>query len=165
MLPRTYPDINCSIARTLELVGDRWTLLVVRNVLVAGMTRFEQFQQSLGVAPNVLTDRLTRLTNAGVLCQRQYRDRPARFEYLPTEKGRALWPVLAAMVTWGDQYYAPSGPPSRLLHDQCGGQLAAELVCTTCSTTVSSDAVVTVEGPGATTSEPWRRPITGEPDA
>nr|WP_042188344.1 helix-turn-helix domain-containing protein [Kibdelosporangium sp. MJ126-NF4] len=152
MLPRTYPDIDCSIARTLEVVGDRWTLLVVRNVLVAGMTRFEQFQQSLGIAPNVLTDRLTRLTEAGVLCQRQYLDRPARFEYVPTDKGRALWPVLAAMITWGDEYYAPNEPPRQLLHDQCGGRLVAALVCTTCSTPVPLDQVVTIERDGTTTS-------------
>ncbi|GAA3655703.1 helix-turn-helix domain-containing protein [Nonomuraea antimicrobica] len=149
MLPRTYPDINCSIARTLEVVGERWTLLVVRNAL-AGMTRFEKFQQSLGMAPNVLADRLSRLTDAGVLSQRQYSDRPARFEYVPTAKGRNLWPVLAAMVAWGDRYYAPDGSPRLLVHDGCGGRIAPELTCTTCSTTVDPDAVTSVEGPGET---------------
>lgn len=149
MLPRTYPDITCSIARTLEVVGDRWTLLVVRNAL-AGMTRFEHFQQSLGIAPNVLTDRLTRLTEAGVLGQRRYSDRPVRFEYIPTDKGRTLWPVLGAMISWGDRYYAPpNGSPRLLLHQECGGRLVATLTCTSCSGTVPPDAVVMVEGPGA----------------
>ncbi|WP_028922109.1 winged helix-turn-helix transcriptional regulator [Pseudonocardia acaciae] len=149
MLPRTYPEINCSIARTLEVVGDRWTLLVVRNAL-AGETRFEQFQESLGIASNVLSDRLGRLTEAGVLCQRPYHDKPVRFEYLPTRKGRDLWPVLAAMIAWGDRYHPPPhGAPRLLVHEQCGGQVAAELVCATCATAVSPDAVVSVDGPGA----------------
>lgn len=151
MLPRSYPYITCSIARTLEVVGDRWTLLVMRNAL-AGMTRFEQFQQSLKIAPNVLTDRLTRLIDAGVLVHRQYQDRPTRFEYLPAEKGRALWPVLAAMIAWGDRYYAPpNGSPRLLLHDQCGGLIATELTCTDCASVVSPEEVTTVDGPGVTT--------------
>ncbi|MGH8964415.1 MAG: winged helix-turn-helix transcriptional regulator [Actinomycetes bacterium] len=149
MLPRNYPGITCSIARTLEVVGERWTLLVVRNALT-GMTRFEHFQQSLGIAPNVLTDRLGRLTEAGVLTQRKYQDRPERFEYVPTDKGRALWPVLAAMIAWGDAHYPlPAGAPKLLLHDECGGRIAAQLVCTSCGTAVEPNAVTAVDGPGA----------------
>jgi len=148
VLPRTYADINCSIARTLEVVGDRWTLLVVRNALV-GVSRFDDFQRSLAIAPNVLTDRLSRLTDSGVLERRQYTDRPARFEYVPTDKGRQLWPLLAAMVTWGDRYYAPSGAPRILLHDQCGGVLASELICASCRAPIAPDEVVTRDGPGA----------------
>jgi len=151
VLPRTYQDINCSIARTLEVVGDRWTLLVVRNALV-GMTRFDEFQRSLAIAPNVLTDRLTRLTDADVLERRQYTDRPPRFEYLPTDKGRELWPLLAAMVAWGDRHYAPAGAPRLLLHDACGSTLASELTCTACQATVTPDEVVTKDGPGASAS-------------
>jgi DNA-binding HxlR family transcriptional regulator len=149
VLPRNYPGITCSIARTLEVVGERWTLLVVRNSLT-GMTRFEHFQQSLGIAPNVLADRLARLTDAGVLAHRKYQDRPERFEYVLTDKGRALWPVLAAMIAWGDSYYPPpAGSPKLLLHDGCGGRIAAELICTSCAAAVAPDAVTAVDGPGA----------------
>jgi hypothetical protein len=98
----------------------------------------------------VLTDRLGRLTEVGVLTQRKYQDRPERFEYVPTDKGRALWPVLAAMIAWGDRYYPlPAGAPKLLLHDECGGPIAAELVCTTCATAVAPNAVTAVDGPGA----------------
>lgn len=149
VLPRTYPEITCSIARTIEVVGDRWTLLVVRNALT-GVKRFEHFQQSLGIAPNVLTDRLGRLTDADVLTHRKYQDRPERFEYIPTDKGRALWPVLAAMIAWGDRYYPlPDGAPKLLLHDQCGEPIAATLVCTRCAAAVDPSEVAPVDGPGA----------------
>ena len=148
MLPRTYEDINCSIARTLEIVGDRWTLLVVRNALV-GMARFDEFQRSLGIAANVLTDRLTRLVDTDVLERRQYADRPARFEYVPTDKGEQLWPILAAMVAWGDHYYAPYGAPRLLQHTECAGTLNTQLICDACQSAAAPDEIVTTDGPGA----------------
>ncbi len=148
VLPRTYDRITCSIARTMEVLGDRWTLLVVRNALV-GMTRFDDFQQSLGIAPNVLADRLTRLCAEGVLQRRQYSERPVRHDYVPTEKGRELWPLLAAMVTWGDAYYAPDGPPRLLLHGECGGPVVGQLTCTSCRSSVPPEDIITGPGPGA----------------
>lgn len=151
MLPRTYQSINCSIARTLEVLGERWTLLVVRNALV-GMTRFDDFQQSLAIAPNVLTDRLNRLVAEGVLRRQQYSVRPPRDEYVPTQKGCELWPLLAAMVAWGDTYYAPNGAPRLLLHGGCGGALVEHLTCSSCHAIVSLDDVGTADGPGADTT-------------
>ncbi|MCW2643577.1 MAG: hypothetical protein JWP76_5883 [Dactylosporangium sp.] len=148
MLPRTYDQINCSIARTMEVVGDRWTLLVVRNALV-GMTRFDEFQRSLDIAPNVLTDRLARLTEEGILERRQYSQRPPRYEYHPTAKGRDLWPLLTAMVEWGDRHYAPNGAPRLLLHADCGQPIVQQLICTECDTTVTPDEITTMPGPGA----------------
>lgn len=148
MLPRTYQGKNCSIARTMEVLGDRWTLLIVRNALV-GTTRFDGFQRSLGVASNVLTDRLARLTEQGVLERRQYSDRPARHEYHPTPKGCELWPLLVAMIEWGDRYYAPHGPPRLLLHRDCGHPVVEQLTCTDCHAAVPPDGVTTAPGPGA----------------
>jgi DNA-binding HxlR family transcriptional regulator len=92
MLPRTYENQVCSVARALEVLGDRWTLLVLRDAF-SRVRRFEDFQRSLGVARNVLTDRLGRLVDEGILKRVPYQERPVRFEYRLTEKGRELWPV------------------------------------------------------------------------
>ena len=104
MLPRTYEDQNCSIARSLEVLGDRWTILVMRDAFMR-VRRFEDFQRNLGVARNVLTDRLGRLVEEGILERVPYQDRPARFEYRLTEKGIDLWPVMMSLLQWGDRHY------------------------------------------------------------
>src|SRR5436853_2887738 len=110
MLPRTYPDQHCSIAGTLELIGQRWTLLVLRDAFL-GVRRFDDFQRDLGVARNVLAARLGRLVDEGVFERVAYQERPERFEYRLTEKGRDLWPVTMALLRWGDRHYATEGPP------------------------------------------------------
>lgn len=148
VLPRDYADINCSIARTLEIVGDRWTVMIVRNALI-GQTRFDQFLASLGVARNVLTDRLTRLTAEGILERRPYQQRPVRREYVVTDKGRALWPALIALLEWGDRYNAPDGPPRVMTHAVCGCQIRLQMFCDNCGTTVTPNAVSTRAGPGS----------------
>src|SRR5215468_6330907 len=103
MLKRSYEGQNCSIARTLEVVGERWTLLIVRDVFL-GLRRFDQLQESLGIARNVLTDRLNRLVEEGILERVRYRDRPARYEYRLTAKGLDLNIALTALRQWGDRY-------------------------------------------------------------
>jgi DNA-binding HxlR family transcriptional regulator len=103
MLKRTYEGQNCSIARTLELVGERWTLLIVRDALL-GVRRFDDFQESLGVARNVLADRLNRLVDEGILERKKYSERPPRFEYRLTEKGRDLAVPVLALMQWGDRH-------------------------------------------------------------
>jgi DNA-binding HxlR family transcriptional regulator len=105
VLNRTYEGQDCPIARTLEIVGERWTLLIVRDVL-DGLSRFDQFQASLGIARNVLTDRLNRLVAEGILERVPYSKRPPRYEYRLTERGRELEPALAALRRWGDQVVA-----------------------------------------------------------
>jgi DNA-binding HxlR family transcriptional regulator len=109
MLKRAYEDQFCSIARTLELVGDRWTLLIVRD-LVLGLSRFDQLLASLGVASNVLTDRLNRLVDEGIAERVRYRERPERFEYRLTTKGRELGLVLLALLQWGDKHVSDKPP-------------------------------------------------------
>ena len=111
MLQRTYPDQTCSIARTLEVVGERWTMLVLRDALF-GLRRFDEFRSSLGIASNVLAARLDRLCGEGLLERRPYQTRPERHEYLLTEKGRDLAPALLMLMRWGDRHYPdPAGPP------------------------------------------------------
>jgi DNA-binding HxlR family transcriptional regulator len=153
MLPRTYPEENCSIARSLEILGDRWTLLVLRDAL-RGISRFDALQAGLGLAKNVLADRLERLVGAGILDRRLYQQRPDRSEYLVTEKGRALWPVLVAMMDWGDRYCSPLGPPRIAVHETCGGTLHAELVCDGCDLDIEAIHVSTRAGPGARRRSP-----------
>lgn len=153
MLPRRYDALNCSIARSLEIVGDRWTVLILRNALV-GQTRFEQFSASLGLASNVLTDRLGRLTDEGILERRGYQQKPVRHEYVISEKGRELWPVLVALLDWGDRHHAPDGPPRLLVHAGCGGRLHQQLTCADCGETVSTYAIDTRPGPGSVVGSP-----------
>ena len=112
MLPNTYELENCSIARAMELAGERWTLLIIRDAY-RGIRRFDQFQADLGIARNVLRDRLNRLVEEGVLERRPYQERPLRHEYRLTQKGRDLWPIIHALARFGDAYYAPNGPPRR----------------------------------------------------
>jgi DNA-binding HxlR family transcriptional regulator len=109
MLGRNYEGQNCSVARTLELVGERWTLLVVRDAFL-GRRRFEEFQESLGIARNVLADRLEKLVEHGIFERVRYQERPERYEYRLTPKGRDLRLVLAAMMQWGDEHVSPTPP-------------------------------------------------------
>src|SRR4051812_30342975 len=102
--------MNCSIARALEVVGEWWTFLVIREAFL-GVTRFEGFQEQLGIARNVLTSRLRALVSKGVLERTKYQERPPRFEYRLTEKGRDLYPVLLALMGWGDRWESPKGAP------------------------------------------------------
>ncbi|MCC6960810.1 MAG: helix-turn-helix transcriptional regulator [Dehalococcoidia bacterium] len=127
----SFADMPCSVARTLEVVGEWWTMLVIREAF-NGVRRFDDFQASLGIARNVLASRLQGLVDHGVLERRQYQDRPPRCEYRLTEKGRELYPVLIAMLTWGDKWMAgEAGPPLKLTH-ACGHHPDAMLVCSHC---------------------------------
>src|SRR3954449_838135 len=111
MLGRTYDGQVCSVARTLEIVGERWTLLIVRDAFL-GVRRFDDFQRSLGVARNVLQGRLERLVESGILERRRYQERPERYEYRLTEMGIDLWPVVLSLLHWGDKHLSSGdGPP------------------------------------------------------
>lgn len=142
MLPRAYENQDCSIARALEVVGERWTLLIVREAL-NGTRRFEELQGRLGIARNVLSARLQRLVEEGVLERRRYQDRPPRFEYLPTAKGEELLPITLGLLVWGDRYYADpdEGPPVVLRHDPCGSDLRPKTVCSCCGAEATTETV------------------------
>lgn len=132
MLGRTYDNQVCSLARALEVVGERWTLLIVRDALL-GLRRFDEFSDSLGLARNVLTDRLHRLVAAGVLERVRYQQRPDRFEYRLTAMGQGLAVPVLSLMQWGDAYLAgPAGPPRVARHTDCGGEVRAGLCCQGC---------------------------------
>jgi DNA-binding HxlR family transcriptional regulator len=149
VLPRTYDEQVCSIARALEIVGDRWTLLVVRDAFM-GLKRFQEFEAELGIPKKVLTERLQRLVDHEVLERRAYQTRPERHEYVLTEKGRGLWRVLAHLLMWGDEHYVgEAGPPRILRHRECGGRLDYSLRCKKCGVEVKESRDVNIApGPG-----------------
>lgn len=132
MLARDY-DLDCSIARSLELIGERWSLLVIRDVFL-GNRRFDEIQSSLGIARNVLASRLTRLLDEGILEKRAYQDRPPRYEYFLTEKGLDLWPTLVALMAYGDKHMLADDqePPVRIVHKDCGGRVNDRRICERC---------------------------------
>jgi DNA-binding HxlR family transcriptional regulator len=141
-------DWNCSIARTLDVIGEWWTPLIVRDAF-RGTRRFDDFQASLGMARSVLTARLRKLTDQGILEKRAYSEHPPRYEYLLTDKGRALFPVIAAMLEWGDTWApSPGGPPAVLVHDTCGHVTQPELICPHCHGLVSPANTRSEPGPG-----------------
>jgi DNA-binding HxlR family transcriptional regulator len=143
MLDRTYPGQVCSIARALEVVGERWSVLIVRDAFL-GRSRFSEFQRSLGIARNVLAQRLTHLVDEGVL------EHADDGRYLLTPKGRELAPALHQLMKWGDRHYAPDGPPKLTLHRGCGGRVEADMVCARCGELVPSPGgIEVVPGPGA----------------
>jgi len=132
VLHRTYEGQICSIARALEVVGERWTLLILRNAFL-GMRRFDDFQANLGVSRGVLAARLQWLCDEGILERRRYQERPERFEYRLTQKGRDLWPLMMALTKWGDRHEAgPEGPPRLITHRDCGGDVTDHLTCAKC---------------------------------
>ena len=112
MLNRDYPTQYCSMASTLEIIGERWTILIVRDIFL-GVRRFDDLQRNLGVARNILQSRLERLVEHGIVVKRPYQERPVRYEYRLTTKGADLWPMLVSLLHWGDRYAIEGEPPDR----------------------------------------------------
>jgi DNA-binding HxlR family transcriptional regulator len=153
MLKREYDQV-CSIARTLEVLGERWTLLVIRDVF-NGRRRFDQIQENLGVARNVLSTRLAWLVDEGILEKRRYQERPPRHEYFLTEKGLDLWPVMISLLHWGDRHLADDdGPPMLIRHKNCGGLVDDRGTCAECGQRLLARDAYTEHGPGAPAD--WR---------
>jgi DNA-binding HxlR family transcriptional regulator len=119
MQRKHFDKMSCPIARSLEHVGEWWSMLIMRDVL-HGMTRFDEFQKSLGIAPNMLTRRLNVLVEAGLLERRRYSDHPPRDEYVPTARGRDFRPVLVSLLAWGNKHFAPEGPSVILVNRKTG---------------------------------------------
>lgn len=139
----------CSIARTLEVIGERWTLLILRDAF-RGVRRFDDLQRDLGIARNILTDRLQKLVEHGVLTRRQYQSRPPRYEYRLTPKGIDLSPALVALMRWGDRWLAEDGrPPLVLTHRSCGEAVDQSFICWNCDETVTPAGIGSRPGPGA----------------
>jgi DNA-binding HxlR family transcriptional regulator len=148
VLRSDYEGQVCSIASALELVGERWTLLVIREVF-NGHRRFGEMQRSLGVARNVLSTRLQRLVDEEILERRPYSEHPDRYEYFLTEKGLDLWPALIALLNWGDRYSpSPEGPRRLIVHKECGGTVSERGICESCGKLLTARDAKQVPGPG-----------------
>jgi DNA-binding HxlR family transcriptional regulator len=138
----------CPVARTVERVGDAWTLMILRDAF-HGLTRFDQFQRSLGVAPNILTRRLASLVDAGLLERRRYSERPPRDEYVLTALGRDFWPVLVAMMAFGNRNFAAEGLASRLVDAETGQEVEPVLVDASTGRPLTPDEFKFAPGPAA----------------
>ncbi|WP_326565172.1 helix-turn-helix domain-containing protein [Amycolatopsis rhabdoformis] len=152
-LPSTYADRNCSLARALEIVGERWTLLIVRDSFY-GVRRFGDFATQLGIPRAVLTNRLKLLVHEGVLTRD---DSAGTVDYVLTDKGVALWPIVRSLINWGDEFYSPAGAKRTLRHDADGALLDHEGRCEKCGELVAAGDVRIEPGPGF-------RPSDTEPD-
>jgi DNA-binding HxlR family transcriptional regulator len=144
---KSFADMHCSVAQCLEVIGDWWTMLIVRDAFF-GVRRFDQFQVRLGISRNILNQRLNWLVDQEVLNKVQYSERPPRHEYRLTAKGRDLWPILNTMWQWGDKHAAPDGPPMKMVHKACGKVTDAVLTCSRCGERISSRDVRAMPGPG-----------------
>jgi DNA-binding HxlR family transcriptional regulator len=153
VLPSSYEGQACPIARSLEVVGERWTLLILRDALL-GIRRFDEFQARLEVSRAVLTRRLAALVEAGLLRRERYQQGPARFEYLPTERALELWPTILSLAQWSE----PIAPPEReFVHEACGTVVHAVVRCPHCNTDVAANAAGSRGGPGYPTDESFGR--------
>src|SRR6266545_4982986 len=145
-----FAEQNCSIARPLSVLGERWTILVLREISL-GSRRFDEIRSVLGVATNVLSSRLATLVDEEIVERRRYSEHPERFEYRLTDKGRDLQPILLAFLRWGDQYTAGSaGPPLEIVHATCGHAFHMVPTCSHCGEEVKARDLRPRPGPGAT---------------
>lgn len=143
-----YSQMVCSIARTLDVIGEPWSPLILRDVFV-GITRFDQLQTELGMSRKVLTERLKWLVQQDVLRREPYSDRPPRYEYVLTDKGRELCDLLLVMARWGDRWTAgAAGPPVLYRHHHCGQVSHVELQCSACGQPMNAVDVDVLPGPG-----------------
>jgi DNA-binding HxlR family transcriptional regulator len=138
----------CSMARSLEVIGDWWSPLILRD-LYLGLDRFDDLVTDLGISRNLLTQRLAALVEGGVVARERYSDRPPRDRYVLTDAGRELVPVLMALTAWGDRWQAPEGgPPLRFEHRSCGRRFTPTVCCSACGEAVHADDVEVRGGPG-----------------
>ncbi|UDL95622.1 helix-turn-helix transcriptional regulator [Lichenihabitans sp. PAMC28606] len=148
MQRKSFGTMECAIARSLERVGEWWSILILRDAFY-GVTRFDDFQQSLGVAPTMLTKRLGVLVEASLLERRRYQERPPRYEYLLTERGRDFRPVLLALLEWGNRHYAPDGASVEIRDVRSGHLVETAFVDPTTGTTVPLADIRVSPGPAA----------------
>jgi DNA-binding HxlR family transcriptional regulator len=146
---RPFSDQNCSIASALAILGGRWTLLVMREILL-GRRRFAEIERNVGVAPNILSDRLRQLVDHGLLTRSRYSERPDAYEYEPTQAGLDVAPVLIALLQWGDAHATPpAGPPRVFVHEGCGHDAHPALHCSHCGEQIGTTGWRVRPGPGA----------------
>jgi DNA-binding HxlR family transcriptional regulator len=154
---KSFERMSCSVAQCLEVIGEWWTMLIVRDLFL-GVRRFDELQERLGIARNVLAQRLAKLVEAEVIEKRAYQENPPRYDYVLTDKGRDLWPVLTAMRQWGDRHAAPGGAPLEIVHRACGHVSELVMTCKHCGEAVSHRDVQPRRGPGAKGAGPLPKP-------
>ncbi|WP_433354102.1 winged helix-turn-helix transcriptional regulator [Microtetraspora malaysiensis] len=147
-LGKNYEGQDCSLARSLELLGERWTLLIVRDALY-GVRRYGDFLAHLDIPRAVLSQRLSALVDAGVMERRRYQESPPREEYVLTGKGRELWPPVLALAQWGERHMSAAGPRRVFRHVPCGAPIGAGATCSVCGAHVPAEEVEIWPGPGA----------------
>jgi DNA-binding HxlR family transcriptional regulator len=148
MQRKSFSTMQCPIARSLERVGEWWSILILRDAL-HGETRFDQFQKQLGIAPNILTRRLNALVDAGLLARKRYSVRPPRYEYVLTAAGRDFEPVVLALFAWGNKHFAPEGKSLLLINAETGARAEPVLVDRRSGETIARPAFVFTAGPAA----------------
>lgn len=148
MQRKTFRDMQCPIARSLERVGEWWSILILREASY-GTTRFDDFQRRLDIAPNMLTRRLSALVEEGLLARRQYCDRPPRFEYVLTDAGRDFRPVLWALLAWGNRHFAPEGVSAQLVDRETGAVVEPVVVDAVTGERLDPRRHIPVAGPAA----------------
>jgi DNA-binding HxlR family transcriptional regulator len=154
---REIGTVTCSVARALSVVGDPWTLIIVREAFL-GTRRFEDFQVYIGLSPHLLSERLGKLVKHGVMKRRLYCERPARHEYRLTRKGRDLYPVIVSLARWGDDWLAgDDGPPLAFIHRGCGRPTVPVLACSECGDPITPFAVRAEQGPAMTAERASQR--------
>jgi DNA-binding HxlR family transcriptional regulator len=148
MQRKSFDKMPCPIARSLEHVGEWWSMLIMRDAL-HGFTRFDEFQKSLGIAPNMLTRRLNALVDAGLLQRRRYSEHPPRDEYVPTARGRDFRPVLLALLAWGNRHFAPEGASVQLIDTKTKAVVDPILVDPATGRPIKEPDYVLAPGPAA----------------
>jgi DNA-binding HxlR family transcriptional regulator len=144
----SFAEMRCSLARALELIGDWWSPLIVRDLFL-GVSRFDDLVKDLGISRNLLTRRLNALVDAGIVAKKAYQLRPRRHEYALSEAGRDLVPVLLALTEWGDRWVGPKqGRPILFVHTDCRQRFTPKIVCSECGEPIQADAVKAIGGPG-----------------
>src|SRR5690349_23748109 len=148
MQRKTFGNMQCPIARGLDRVGEWWSILILRDAF-HGLTRFDQFQKSLDIAPNMLTRRLNALVESGLLERRRYSERPPRYEYVLTERGRDFRPVLWALLSWGNKHFAPEGASVVLVDSETGAEADPVLVDRASGRLLTEPDFISASGPVA----------------
>ena len=161
MQRKSFSDMQCPIARSLERVGEWWSILILRDAF-QGLTQFDQFQKSLGIAPNMLTRRLNSLVEVGLLERRRYSERPPRDEYVLTERGRDFRPVLWALLAWGNKHFAPEGPSVLVVDAATGKPADPVLVDRKTGKIMAPDSFRSAPGPAADARTRARYTMTPE---
>ena len=161
MRRKSFGNMQCPIARSLERVGEWWSILILRDASL-GLTRFDEFQESLGIAPNILTRRLKVLVEAGLLERRRYSERPPRDEYVLTQAGRDFRPVLWALLAWGNKHFAPEGASVVIVDSRTGAPAEPVLVDRNSGRSLEPPAFRSAAGPAADPRTRRRYPVPPE---